>query len=103
MELNSTKNNDKPTHNTENVLQQKKRKQRHETARVNVGSDVAGRDVIPCLRRTPTGTITVGGRAGVWPCVCCSGGTVEQYSHGLLGLGLGREETAATLWCFSYT
>ena len=59
---------------------------------------------IPCLRSTP-GTITVGGRAGVRP-PCSAGATVEQYSLGLLGLGLGRGVTAAEaapLWCFSYT
>lgn len=47
----------------------------------------------PGCFRTPTGTMTVGGgelRAPeAW--ACCKGGIVEQYSAGLLGLGLWLE------------
>ena len=41
----------------------------------------------PSFLKTPTGTMTVGG--GTVPCTCSMGGIVEQYSLGLLGLGLG--------------
>lgn len=48
---------------------------------------------VPGCFKTPTGTITVGGgelRAPeAW--ACCKGGIVEQYSAGLLGLGLWLE------------
>lgn len=45
---------------------------------------------LPGCFRTPTGTMTVGGGELSTPdaCACCSGGMVEQYSAGLLGLGL---------------
>ena len=43
--------------------------------------------ISPCFRSTPTGTMTVG--KAVLVCTCCRGGIVEQYSLGLLGLGLG--------------
>lgn len=46
---------------------------------------------VPGCFKTPTGTITVGGGEFSTPeaWTCCKGGMVEQYSAGLLGLGLG--------------
>lgn len=45
---------------------------------------------LPVCFSTPTGTMTVGGGELSTPeaCACCRGGMVEQYSAGLLGLGL---------------
>lgn len=45
---------------------------------------------LPGGLRTPTGTMTVGGGEPSTPeaWACCRGGMVEQYSAGLLGLGL---------------
>lgn len=46
---------------------------------------------LPGCLRTDTGTMTVGGGELRVPAAraCCMGGMVEQYSDGMLGLGLG--------------
>ena len=48
---------------------------------------------LPSFRRTPTGTMTLGG--GELGVACCGGGMVEQYSLGLFGLGLGATPPTA--------